>query len=145
MTLVVVVIMWNLNYIMTSSLILVKKFWKNSPYPSTIHDFISGILCERENHEIFYQKKCASGRKCDHCGNFTLFHEKYPIDMNDQSLSNIKVKWKRYGYIHTSIGSSSSTSAKRIDLQEEKKIVKNFLKKFETRIYKYTKHSHRAR
>jgi hypothetical protein len=122
-----------------------KTFWKNSPPPSTIHDFISQILCGRENHELFYQKKCVGGKKCDHCGNLTLFHNKYSIDINDQSLSNIKVKWKRYEYIHTSISSNNSTSAKRIDLQEEEIFVIEFLKKFETKIYKYTKHSHRAR
>ena len=58
----------------------------------------------------------------------------------------MKVKWKRYEYIHTSIqGSNSNTSAKRIDLQEEEIFVVYFLRKFEAEIYKYTKHSHRAR
>ena len=96
-----------------------KGFLKKSPPPSTIHDFISQILCGRENHELFYQKKCVGGKKCDHCGNLNLFHNKYSIDINDQSLSNLKVKWKRYEYIHTSISSNNSTSAKRIDLQKE--------------------------
>ena len=31
-----------------------KTFWENSPPLSTIHDFISQILCEREGHELFY-------------------------------------------------------------------------------------------
>ena len=48
-----------------------------------------------------------------------MFHDKYSIDINYQLLSNIKEKWKRYEYIHTSTGSNSSTNAKRIDLQEE--------------------------
>ena len=30
-----------------------RKFWKDSPPPSTIHDFISQILCERESDEYF--------------------------------------------------------------------------------------------
>jgi len=64
--------------------------------------------------------------------------------MNDQSFSNINVKWKRYEYIHTLIGSSISTSARIIDLEEEGIKVIEFLKKFETKIYKYTKNSHRA-
>ena len=96
-----------------------KTFWKNSPSPSTIHGLYFEILCERESDELFYQKKCVGGKKCDHCGNLTLFHNIYYIDINDQSLSNLKVKWTRYEYIHTSISSNNSTSAKRIDLQEE--------------------------
>ena len=40
-----------------------KFFWKNSPPPSAIHDFISQIICARENHELFYQKKCVGGKK----------------------------------------------------------------------------------
>ena len=72
------------------------------------------------------------------------FQNKYRTDIYDQSLSNIKVKWKIYEYIHTSIGSSSTTSAKRIDLKEEEIFVIDFLKKFEEEIYKYTNHSHRA-
>ena len=79
-----------------------KTFWKKSPPPFTIHGFISKILCERESDELFYQKKCIGGKKCDdYCGNLILFHNKYSVDINDQSLSNLKVKWKRYGYIHT--------------------------------------------
>ena len=60
-----------------------KTFWSNSP-PSTIHAFISEILCERDSHENFYNKRCVGGKKCDHCGNLDLFHYKYPIDINDQ-------------------------------------------------------------
>ena len=97
-----------------------RTFWKDSPPPSTIHGFISQIICGRESHELFYQKKCIGGKKCDDCGHSTKFQNKYRTDINDQSLSNMKAKWKRYEDIHTSIqGSSSTTSAKRIDLQEE--------------------------
>ena len=96
-----------------------KTFWKNSCPPSNIHDFISQILCVRKSHEIFYQTKCVGGKKCIDCGNLTKFKNKYYTDINDQSLSNIKVKWNRYEYIHTSSGSSSTTSTKRIDLHEE--------------------------
>ena len=94
-----------------------KTFWENSPPPSTIHDFISKILCEREGDELFYQKKCVGGKKCDDCGNMTLFHCKYPIDMNDQPLSNITINWKRYEYINAHIATSSSNVIYgRIDL-----------------------------
>ena len=75
-----------------------KTFWLNSP-PSTIHAFISEILCERDSHEIFYNKRCVNWKKCDHYENLALFHHKYPIDINDQSLSNIIVDWKRYEYV----------------------------------------------
>jgi len=40
-----------------------KIFWKNSPAPSTIHDFISKILCARESHDLFYQVKFVGGQK----------------------------------------------------------------------------------
>ena len=120
-----------------------RKFWKDSPPPSTICDFISQILCERESDEVFYKKKCVGGKKCDDCGNLTKFPNKYHIDINDQSLSDTKVKWKRYKYIHTSIQGANSVT--RIELREEEIFVIYFLRKFEAEIYKYTKHSHRAR
>ena len=91
-----------------------RTFWKDSPPPSTIHDFISQILCERQSDDPFYENKCVGGKKCDDCGNLTKFENKYHIDINDQSLSNVKVKWKRYEYIHTSI--QGENSAKRIEL-----------------------------
>ena len=93
-----------------------KVFWENSS-PSIIHDFISQILREREGDELFYQKKCVGGEKCDDCGNLSLIHSKYPIDMIDQSLSNIRFHWKRYEYInaHTTT-CSSNVSSRRIDL-----------------------------
>ena len=59
-------------------------FWKYSPPPSTIPDFISPILCGRESHDLFYQNKCDGGKKCDDCGNLTKFENKYRIDINDQ-------------------------------------------------------------
>ena len=80
----------------------------------------------------FTKKNALVVKKCDHYGNLTLFHNKYPINMNDQSMFNIRVEWKRYEYIHTSISSNNSTSAKRIELQEEEILVIEFLKKFET-------------
>ena len=71
-----------------------KIFWKKSPPPSIIHDFISQILCARESHELFYQNKCVGGKKFNDCENLTKFQNKYHTDINDQSLSNMKVKWK---------------------------------------------------
>ena len=118
-----------------------RTLWKDSPPPSTIHDFISQILCERESGELFYKNKCVGGKKCDDYGNLTKFQNKYRTDINDRSLSNVKGKWKRYEYIHTLIQGSS---AKRIDLQEEDIFVIDFLRKFEAKIYKYTNHCHRA-
>jgi hypothetical protein len=74
-----------------------------------------------------------------------LFHSKYPIDMNDQSFSNITVNWKRYEYIINTTPHSSNVISKRIDLKVDKICVIEVLNKFEEEIYKYTKHSHRAR
>ena len=54
----------------------------------------------------------------------------------------MKVKWKRYEYIHTSI--QGANSVKRIELLEDEIFLIDFLRKFEAEIYKYTKHSHRA-
>ena len=109
-----------------------KTFWSNSP-PSTIHSFISKLLCGRDNHKIFNNKRCSSGKKCDHCVNLALFHHKYPIDINDQPLSNIIVDCKSYEYVTYSHNSTSSanTLSKRIDLEENKISVTEFLKKFE--------------
>ena len=55
----------------------------------------------------------------------------------------MKVKWKRYEYIDTSI--QGANSVKRIELLEDEIFLIDFLRKFEAEIYKYTKHSHRAR
>ena len=109
-----------------------KTFWSNSP-PSTIRAFISEILCERDSHENFYYKRCVGGKKCDNCGTLALFHHKYPIYINDLSLSYIIVDWKIYEYVtyfDNSISSSNALS-KRIDLQEDKISVTEFLKNFE--------------
>ena len=112
-----------------------KTFWSNSP-PSTIRAFISEILCERDSHEIFYNKRCVDGKKCDNCGTLALFHHKYPTDINNQSLSNIIVDWKRYEYVTYSHNSTSSSNAlsKRIDLQGDKISVTEFLKKFKKKL-----------
>ena len=81
-------------------------------------------------------------KKCDDCGNLTKFQKKYRTNINDQSFSNMKVKWKRYEYIDTSI--QGENSVKRIELREDEIFVIEFLRKFEAKIYKYTKHSHRV-
>ena len=39
-----------------------RTLWKDSPPPSTIREFISQILCERESDELFYKKKCVGGK-----------------------------------------------------------------------------------
>jgi hypothetical protein len=65
--------------------------------------------------------------------------------MNDKSFSNITVNWKRYKYINNTTPHSSNVISKSIDLKVDKICVIDFLKKFEEQIYKYTKHSHRAR
>ena len=90
------------------------------------------------------QKKCVGVKKCDRCGNISLFHSKYPIDMNDQSFSNITINWQRYEYINTTTPLSSNVISKGIDLKVDKICVLEFLKKFEEESYKYIKNSHRA-
>ena len=60
----------------------------------------------------FMKRNVLVVKKCDDCENLTKFQNKYHIDINDQSLSDMKVKWKRYEYIHTLI--QGSNSAKRI-------------------------------
>ena len=52
-----------------------RTFWKDSPPPSTICDFISQILSEIQRDELFYEKKCVGGKKCNDCGNLTKFHK----------------------------------------------------------------------
>ena len=53
-----------------------RKFWKDSPPPSTIYDFVSQILCGRESDELFYENKCVGGKICDDCGNLTKIKKK---------------------------------------------------------------------
>ena len=77
-----------------------KTLWPGSPPPSTFCVFISEILCEREDDDLFYKKKCVGGKKCDHYGSLSLFHSKYHIDMNDQSFSNIRVNCINTPSIH---------------------------------------------
>ena len=69
-----------------------RTLWKDSPPPSTIHDFISRILRGRESHELFYENKYVGGKTCDDSRNLTKFQNKYHTDINDQSFSNMKVK-----------------------------------------------------
>ena len=69
----------------------------------------------------------------------------YHIDMNDQPFYTIRVNWKRYEYMSNTAPHYSNVISKRIDLKVDKISMIEFLKKFEEEIYKYTKHSHRAR
>ena len=120
-----------------------KKIWTNSPPPPTIRELISQTICERNHDEVFYNSKCVNGKHCHGCGNIVLFDNKYPIN-NDQTLSNVTIDWRRYEYNNYST-SSIDAHSKRIELQEDQICVTYFIKKFESEIYKYTKHSHRAR
>jgi hypothetical protein len=65
--------------------------------------------------------------------------------MNDQSFSNIRVNWKRYEYMNSTAPHSSNFISKMNDLKVDQICVIDFLKNFEEKIYKYTKHSHRSR
>jgi hypothetical protein len=94
-----------------------KTLWLGSPPPSTFCLFIYEILCEREDDDLFYKKRCVGGKKCDRCGNLSLFHSKYHIDMNDQSFYNIRVNWNRYEYMSNTTPHSSNVISKRIDLK----------------------------
>ena len=93
-----------------------------------VHRFKVQILLKESN----YEKKCVGGKKYDDCGNLTKFQNKYRIDINDQSLSNMKVKWKRYEYIDTSI--QGANSVKKIELLEDEIFLIDFLRKFEAKI-----------
>ena len=106
--------MWNLSYIMTHSLILVEHYGRSHLLlPLSMISYLKFYVKEKAMN-YFTKKKCVGGKKCDDCGNLTKFQNKYHIDINDQSLSNMKVKWKRYEYIHTSI--EGENSVKRIEL-----------------------------
>ena len=130
MTHVVVAIMLSLNYIMTHFFSLVKHFGRIHLLPQFVLLYLK--LYVKESHENFYNKRCVGGNKCDNCGTLAFFYHKYPIDINNPSLSDIIVYWKRYEYFmysHNSISSSNALS-ERIDLQEDKISVTEFLKKF---------------
>ena len=57
------------------------------------------IYYTHKNDQVISKKECASGIKCNECGNLELFDVKYPIDPNDPRLPNVTMKWKRYGYV----------------------------------------------
>ena len=119
MTLVVVVVMCILSYIMKLELILVKCFGKiHHLLPQSVISYPKFYVKEKVMN--FLPKKCVGGNKCDDWGNLTLFHSKYPFDMNDKSLSNIIVSWKRYEYINPHTSSNVSSGSSRIDLLEDR-------------------------
>jgi hypothetical protein len=122
-----------------------KNLWPGSPPPSYFLFLYLKFYAKEKMMIYFTKKKCVGGKKCDRCGNLSLFHSKYHIDMNNQSFSNIRVYWKRYEYMSNTAPHSSNVISKRIDLKVDKVCVIDVLKKFEEEIYKYTKHSHRAR
>ena len=72
---VVFAIMSNLNYIMTHSFGLVKHFVQIHLLPQLVLSYMKPLY-ERDSHEIFYNKRCVDGKKCDHCGNIALFHQR---------------------------------------------------------------------
>ena len=39
-----------------------RKFWKDSPPTSAIHDFISQIQCKRKSDDLFYENKCVGDK-----------------------------------------------------------------------------------
>ena len=39
------------------------KFGSNDPPPSSVHEFLSKILCAQENDQLFYKKECVDGIK----------------------------------------------------------------------------------
>jgi hypothetical protein len=70
----------------------------------------------------FTKKNVFGGKKCDRCGNLSLFHSKYHIDTNDQSFSYIRVDWKRYEYLNNTTPQSSNVISKRLDLKVDKNL-----------------------
>jgi hypothetical protein len=119
--------------------------WPNDPPPSSVREFVSKILCARENDQVFYKKQCVGGRKCEECSHLALFYVKYPIDPNDPQLSNHIVKWKRYEYVDYTHVTDSTTTSRKIDLVEDDISVTYFMELFREKIYRYIKHSHTTR
>ena len=103
------------------------------------------ILCNRNNENVFFIKRCVGGRRCHQCGDLALFHRKFPIDPTHPRLLDITVKWKRYEYVSMNPSSSSHVPSKRNDLLEDDIPILDFMDKFQSQIYKYIKHSHRSR
>jgi hypothetical protein len=105
-------------------------------------EFVSKILCARENDQVFYKKQCVDGRKCEECSHLALFYVKYPIDPNDLELSNRIMKLKRYGYVDYPHVTDSMKTLVKIDLVEDYISVTYFMEVFREKIYRYIKHSH---
>ena len=51
-----------------------KNNWQGGPPPTTVHDFVSSILCKRYPKKLSYKKKCVGGIRCTECGELTLLH-----------------------------------------------------------------------
>ena len=97
------------------------------------------------NHCDYFFKRCVGGRRCHECGDLVLFHRKFPIDPTHPGLSDITVKWKRYEYVSMNPSSSSHVPSKKINLLEDEIPISYFMEKFQSKIYKYIKHSHGSR
>ena len=67
-----------------------------NPPPVSVREFVSKILCVRENDQVFYKKQCVRGKKCEECSDLAPFNSNYHIEANDPQISNHIVKWKRY-------------------------------------------------
>ena len=48
------------------------KCWPNNPPLVSVHEFVSKILCARENDQVFYKKQCVRGKKCGECSDLPL-------------------------------------------------------------------------
>ena len=94
---------------------------------------------------MFFIKRCVGGRRFHECGDLALFHRKFPIDPTRLGLSYITVKWKRYEYVSMNPSSYSHVPSNRINLLKDDISISDFMEKFQSHIYKYIKHSHRAR
>ena len=138
---VVVDTMQNSNYCQTFVNFCI-KYWSNDPPPSSVHEFLSKILCPRENNELFYKKECVCGRKCAEFSHLALYDAKYPIDPNDPRLSNLSLNSKRYEIVTYTPITDSRTKSKDITLLDDKIPVTSFMETFRVQIYKYIKHCH---
>ena len=85
----------NLKSIMTHLYIFQKEL-VGELAPPTMWYFVPMILFKRNPKDAFLSKICVGGRGFLKCGNLTLFHMNYSINLSHYGLSLIVVTWEGY-------------------------------------------------
>jgi len=109
--------------------------------PTSSRDFISRILCEREEGQIFYKKLFLDGT-CHRCGGL----QHLPICEHMERTHAVGNELVEFGkYKTVAYNTKDGKEAKRCELVIEKILVYQFMPIFhDSIVYEYARHAHRA-